>query len=148
MSTEEVIERVEREGGDPQARLRRAGALTFSSTLLPIDLAIRDWSRRHQAVAERLRGADNQRMAYLGVLFGASCPDEDDVEAPCMLAFSLLIGHHFMAADHRTRSRTDVLERGRQAVRGVVRPEPTSNRSTCPGPSGGAHQTGDVGPAT
>ena len=29
-STEEVIERVEREGGDPEAKARRAGALTFS----------------------------------------------------------------------------------------------------------------------
>jgi len=111
MSTEEVIERVEREGGDAHAKLRRAGALTFSSTLLPIDLAIRDWSRRDQAVAERLRRVDNQRMAYLRTLFGAFCPDEDDVEARCMLAFSLLIGNHFMAADHGTRSRADVLER-------------------------------------
>ncbi|HTF51653.1 MAG TPA: hypothetical protein VK735_29760 [Pseudonocardia sp.] len=50
-------------------------------------------------------------MAYLRVLFGAFCPDEDDVEARCMLAFSLLVGNHFMAADHGTRSRADVLER-------------------------------------
>src|SRR5258706_1576946 len=58
MSTDEVLERVERQGGDVRARLRLAGALTFSSELLPIDLAIRDWSRRDQAVAQRLpRGA-------------------------------------------------------------------------------------------
>jgi hypothetical protein len=49
-------------------------------------------------------------MDYLRSLFGAFCPDEDDVEARCMLAFSLLIGNHFMAADHGARSRTDVLE--------------------------------------
>ena len=55
MSTDEVVERVERQGGDVRARLRLAGALTFSSELLPIDLAIRDWSRRDQAVAGRLR---------------------------------------------------------------------------------------------
>ena len=30
-STDEVLERVERKGGDVRARLRRAGALTFSS---------------------------------------------------------------------------------------------------------------------
>jgi len=28
-----------------------------------------------------------------------------------MLAFSLLIGNHFMVADHGTRSRAEVLER-------------------------------------
>ena len=109
-STDEVIERVERRGGDARAKLRRAGALTFSESLLPIDLAIRDWSRREPAVAERLRRVDNRRMDYLRSLFGMFCPDPDDVEARSMLAFSLLIGNHFMAADHGPRSRADVLE--------------------------------------
>ena len=49
-------------------------------------------------------------MDYMRSLFGAFCPDEDDVEARCMLAFSLLIGNHFMAADHGARSRADVLK--------------------------------------
>ncbi|HXP19735.1 MAG TPA: helix-turn-helix domain-containing protein [Streptosporangiaceae bacterium] len=110
MSTDEVLERVERHGGDVRARLRLAGALTFSSELLPIDLAIRDWSRRDQAVAERLRRVDNRRMDYLRRLFGALCPDEDQVEARSTLAFSLVIGNHFMVADHGARSHADVLE--------------------------------------
>ncbi|WP_246083372.1 hypothetical protein [Nonomuraea diastatica] len=38
--------------------------LTFSEDrLLPIDLAVRDWARRDEAVAERLRRVDNRRMA-------------------------------------------------------------------------------------
>jgi hypothetical protein len=41
MSTDEVLIHVERHGGDVRARLRLAGALTFSSELLPIDLTIR-----------------------------------------------------------------------------------------------------------
>ena len=109
-STDEVIERVEREGGDARAKLRRAGALTFSDWLLPIDLAVRDWARRDETVAERLRRVDNRRMDYLRVLFGSFCSDEEEVEARSMLAFSLLIGNHFMAADHGARSRADVLE--------------------------------------
>ncbi len=109
-SIDEVIERVEREGGHARARLRRAGALTFSDWLLPIDLAVRDWARRDERVAERLRRVDNRRMDYLRSLFGAFCPDEDDVEARCMLAFSLMIGNHFIASDHGARSRADVLE--------------------------------------
>ena len=107
---DEVLERVERQGGDVRVRLRRAGALTFSRELLPIDLAVRDWARRDQAVAERLRRVDNQRMDYLRLLFGAICHDEDEVEARSMLAFSLVIGNHFMAADHGARSHADVLE--------------------------------------
>jgi AcrR family transcriptional regulator len=99
-ATNEVLEQVEHRGGDPRVKIRRAGALTFSEELLPIDLAIRDWSRHHPAVAERLRRVDNQRMQYLRSLFGAFCADEGEVEARAVLAFSLAIGHHFMAADH------------------------------------------------
>ena len=110
MSIDEVLERVERKGGDARAKVRLAGALTFSSQLLPIDLAIRDWSRRDQAVAERLRRVDNRRMDYLRLLFGAICRDEAEVEARSTLAFSLVIGHYFMAADHGARSHADVLE--------------------------------------
>jgi len=111
-STDEVLERVEREGGDARTKIRRAGALTFSSAggLRAIDLAVRDWSRREPTVAERLRRVDNRRMEYLRSLFGTFCHDEDDVEVRSMLAFSLLIGNHFIAADHGSRSRAEVVE--------------------------------------
>src|SRR5215469_16906580 len=109
-SIDDVLERVERHGGDVRAKIRRAGALTFSGELLPIDLAIRDWARRDPAVAERLRRVDNRRMDYLRLLFGAICRDEDEVEARSMLAFSLVIGQHFMAADHGARSHADALD--------------------------------------
>jgi hypothetical protein len=49
-------------------------------------------------------------MDYLRRLFGALCDDEDQVEARGTLAFSLVIGSHFMAADHGARSHADVLE--------------------------------------
>jgi AcrR family transcriptional regulator len=115
-SVDEVLERVEREGGDARRKVRRAGALTFSDWLLPIDLAIRDWSRREPAVAERLRRVDNRRMDYLRSLFASFCPDADDVEARSLLAFSLLIGNHFMAADHGPRTRAEVLELAAQRL--------------------------------
>jgi AcrR family transcriptional regulator len=118
-STDEVLARVEREGGDVRARFRRAGALTFSvDRLLPIDLAIRDWARRDPAVADRLRRVDNRRMEYLRSVFAQVHPedDADSIEARSMLAFSLLIGDHFMAADHDGRRRADVLERAAQLL--------------------------------
>jgi AcrR family transcriptional regulator len=109
-SVDEVIERVESEGGDARAKLRRLSALAASGDEpLRTDLAVRDWSRREQPVAERLRRVDNRRMEYLRSLFAAFCPDEDDVEARCMVFYSLWIGSHFIAADHGARSRADVL---------------------------------------
>ena len=118
ISVEDVIERVEGGGGDASARLWRLfGLATSSDELLTIDLAVRDWARRDQAVAERLRRADNKRMDYMRGLFGAFCSDEDDVEARCMIAFSLWIGNHFVAADHGGRRRADVLARATSWLR-------------------------------
>jgi AcrR family transcriptional regulator len=111
-STDEVIDRVEREGGDPRTKIQRAGVLTFSSDrLLPIDLAIRDWARRDEAVAERLRRVDNRRMALLRQMIGTFCSDADEVEARSLLAFCVAIGEHFLAADHGNRTRAQVLVR-------------------------------------
>jgi hypothetical protein len=84
--------------------------LTFSRELLPIDLAVRDWSRRDASVAERLRRVDNRRMEYLRSLIGTFASDADDVEARSLLTFSLAIGNHFIAADHGSLGRADVLE--------------------------------------
>ncbi len=108
-ATDDALERVQRKGGDLRTRLRRAGALTFSRELLPIELAIRDWARRDHAVAERLRRVDNRRMEYLRLLFGALGDDEAVAEARSTLAFSLMIGCHFMAADHGARTREEAL---------------------------------------
>ncbi len=110
-SVDEVIERVESGGGDAKAKLRRLSALAASSDApLMIDLAIRDWARRDKAVARRLRRVDNRRMEYMRSLFGASCPDAAEVEACCMIFYSLWIGNHFIAADHGSRRRADVLK--------------------------------------
>ena len=107
---EEVLERVEDEGGDPRTRAVRAGALTFGQELLPVELAVRDWARRDAAVAERLRRVDNARMDYLREQFRTVCANEDDLEARCTLAFGFAIGNHFMTPDHGDRSPAEILQ--------------------------------------
>jgi len=108
--TDQVIERVERDGGSARAKLRRLFALAPSNEeLLNVELAIREWARRDHAVAERLRRIDNRRMEYMRPLFGAFCPDEDDVEVRCLLALSVFVGNHFIAAEHGDRGRDDVV---------------------------------------
>jgi AcrR family transcriptional regulator len=106
---DEVIEEIETRGGDARTKLRRLFALASDETV-SIDLAVRDWARRDKTVATRLRRVDNRRMDYMRSLFGAFCPDEDDVEVRCVLAFSLWIGNHFMAADHGARTRREVIK--------------------------------------
>ena len=104
---DEVIERVEAGGGDERAKLWRLSRLATDEAARA-DLAVRDWARRDRAVARRLRRADNRRMDYMRSLFRSFCADEADVEARCLLAFSLWIGNHFVAADHGGRSWADV----------------------------------------
>jgi len=124
-STDEVIDRVEREGGDARTKIQRAGVLTFSSDrLLPIDLAVRDWARRDEAVAARLRRVDNRRMALLREMIGTFCDDADEVEARSLLAFCVAIGEHFLAADHGERTRAQVLSRAADLL--LDRPEVSS----------------------
>ena len=112
-STSDVRQRVEAQGGDARRKLRQAGALTFSTDrLLPIDLAVREWARRDTDVADRLQRVDEQRMSYLRELFTAILGDQpEEVEARSLMAFSLAIGHHFLAAGHGDQSRTEVLRR-------------------------------------
>jgi AcrR family transcriptional regulator len=109
-TTVQVAERLDREGGDATAKLRRLLALT-SPAVVQTDLAIRDWARRDEAVAERLRRVDNRRMALLREMIGTFCPDADEVEARSLLAFCVAIGAHFLAADHDRRTRAQVLAR-------------------------------------
>jgi hypothetical protein len=72
-------------------------------------IPIRD-SAPSRAKSAPLRRVDNRRMDFLRARFAEFCADEAEVEARSMLAFSLLIGNHFMAADHGPRRRAEVAE--------------------------------------
>ena len=105
-----VIEQVEAAGGDARERLHTLSTLAGAHPeVLRIDLAVRDWARRDDAVADRLRRADNRRFDYMRSLFGQFCDGEEEVEARCMVAFSIWIGNHFIAAEHGERNRADVI---------------------------------------
>jgi AcrR family transcriptional regulator len=120
VSVDEVIERIERthrDGtGEAKSKLERLGAIALAGEkalgvdALAVELAIRDWARRDKRVARRLRRVDNRRMDYMRSLFSRFCSDEAEVEDRCLLAFSLWIGSHFIAAGHGGRSRAAVME--------------------------------------
>ncbi|GAB2482143.1 TetR/AcrR family transcriptional regulator [Nocardiopsis aegyptia] len=108
-STNDVLARVESEGGDPADRFRRVGELTFFDELHRIDIAVREWARQDPEVAARLRRVDNVRMEFLRTTFQSFVDDPDEVEARCTLAFALAIGRHFIAADHPGRTQREAL---------------------------------------
>ena len=109
--SDEVIVLVEAEGGDARAKLRRLFDIAVSmEDMVKIEMAVREWARRDAPVAARLRGLDNRRMAYMRQLFGELTEDTEEVEVRCLLAFSLFIANDYIAADHGTRTRAEVLE--------------------------------------
>ncbi|MCX5387514.1 TetR/AcrR family transcriptional regulator [Streptomyces sp. NBC_00083] len=116
--SEAVIERVESGGGDARVKLERLFSIAMAgqgpATGVVAELAIRDWARRDDDVAQRLQRVDNRRMEFLRSLFGAICADEGEVEARSMLTFSLRIGEQFIAAEHAGRSRAEVMALTRQ----------------------------------
>jgi AcrR family transcriptional regulator len=106
---EDPIAIVESGPADPRAKLQQLFELA-STVDFNFELALRDWARRDTDVAKRLRRVDNRRMEYLRSLFGQFCVDEEDVEARCMLVFSLFIGSYFVTAKHNGRTRSQVLQ--------------------------------------
>jgi AcrR family transcriptional regulator len=112
---DEVIAQVESTGGDARAKLwglfTLASSAPFGEEILRVELAIRDWARRDPTVAERVRRVDARRMDYMRGLFADLCSDEGEIEARCLVAFSLFIGSHFVVVDHGSRTRAEVLER-------------------------------------
>ena len=108
--TEDIIARVDSQAADPRAKLQRLVDLTSSPDGLAVELAVRDWSRRDSDVAERLRRVDNRRIGYISSLFGQFCADEADVEVRSMLAYTLVIGSYFIAAEHGDKTRSQVLQ--------------------------------------
>lgn len=108
--TEDIIAQVDSQPTDARAKLRRLYELTGSANSLAAELAIRDWSRHDNDIAGRLRRVDDRRMEHLRSLFSEFCVDEQDVEARSILAYSLLIGNYFIAANHGGWSRPQVLQ--------------------------------------
>ncbi|MFE4618905.1 TetR/AcrR family transcriptional regulator [Streptomyces sp. NPDC056747] len=117
--SEAVIERIESGGGAGRAKLGRLfdfvqGVAEGPVTGLAVDLAVRDWARRDETVAARLRRTDNRRMEYLRSLFRDFCADEDDVEVRSLIVFSLRVADHFIAVDHGGRTQAEMTELTRE----------------------------------
>jgi len=107
--TDDIIARVDSHPADPRTMLRELFVLAPSRERFTVELALRDWARRDEAVAARVRRVDNRRMDYVRSLFGRFCKDRDDVEVRCLLVYSLVIGGFMISADHGERTRPEVI---------------------------------------
>ena len=113
-AVEDVIARVESHDASPRDRLRELFGIATSfvgAGGITIELAVRDWARRDPSVAARLAGVDERRMGYLRAQFRQLTSDELEAEARCLVAFSIYIGTHFVAAGHPGQTRQAVMNR-------------------------------------
>lgn len=109
--TEDVIAQLEGAPGDARDKLRQLFEMAPSAKkLFAVELALRDWARRDQSVARRMRRVDERRMVFLRLQFGGFLDDDDDVEARSLLAYSLMVGSYFVSAGHHDKSRSEVVE--------------------------------------
>jgi AcrR family transcriptional regulator len=113
-AVEDVIAQLESHQASPRDRLRElfdlaSGAIGGGGMV--IELAVRDWGRRDPAVAARMAGVDERRITYMRSLFLQVTDDPLDAEARCLVAYSIYIATHFLAAGHPGHSREAVMTR-------------------------------------
>ena len=106
--TEDVIALLERKPTGARDKLRRLFDL-MPSVDFGVELAMRDWARRDDTIAERLRRVDSRRMGYMSAQFREFAAGEDDADARSMLAYALMIGSYFVTGQPGDRSRPEVL---------------------------------------
>ncbi|MFI6866950.1 TetR/AcrR family transcriptional regulator [Nocardia sp. NPDC050406] len=114
-SVAEVVAHVAHER-DPRNKVLLASGLPGWERRLAVDLAVREWARRDEAVAVRLRRVDEQRMEWLREMIGGFCADPAEVEARALLAFCLATGNQLLAAEPKGRTRDEVVARAAAIV--------------------------------
>ena len=109
--TEAAIRTVSATEESPKAKLRALWALVHDKSLgdMRTEVAIRDLGQRDAAVQARVQQVDERRMEFLRSLFRGMGLTAAQAEVRSLLVYSLLIGDHFIAAQHGRMSRTKVL---------------------------------------
>lgn len=101
--TKSVINRSETDGLDPEARTQHLWNLISGNGDTRAELAIRDWARRNEAIAERVQRVDDRRMRYLEAIFTDLGMPKAEVGPRSLLAYSLLIGDYLVTTRHARR---------------------------------------------
>ncbi|HEY9411294.1 MAG TPA: TetR/AcrR family transcriptional regulator [Jiangellaceae bacterium] len=92
-STQAVTDQIDALSLDAGASVFQAAQLTWAPDgLRDVDLAIRDWARRDDEVAQRLARVDRYRLDYLRRQMSALCSDPREAEARSIIAYLAAIG--------------------------------------------------------
>jgi AcrR family transcriptional regulator len=103
-ATNDIIARVEAEGGNAAAQLRNLFTIVAQSDG-QLDQAIRTWARRDAIARTALRQIDQRRLAYLDGLFRALGFAPADATARARLVYHALIGQFMIGAPSTSAER-------------------------------------------
>lgn len=99
-ATEQIINRFERSGADPEALVRELASLPFrgkaAATSASIELAIRAWARRDEMARQVVDEVDAKRLSYVAQCFVALGFSFQDAGMRAFLLYSYMISESLM----------------------------------------------------
>lgn len=103
--TEEVIRSAEASGPDPRERAERLWSITRADPSIRAELAIRDWARRDEQVASKVRRVDDRRLRYVESLLSELGVQTHEISARSLLLYSLVFSDYLITTTHPERIR-------------------------------------------
>lgn len=99
-TTEQIIQRFERSGADPEALLRELSSLPFhgktAATSASIELAIRAWARRDEMARQVVDEVDAKRLSYISQCFVALGFNFQESAMRAFVLYSYMISESLM----------------------------------------------------
>lgn len=107
--TEEVIRSAEASGPDPRQRAARLWSITRADPSIRAELAIRDWARRDEQVASKVRRVDDRRLRYVESLLSELGVQSHEISARSLLLYSLVFSDYLITTTHPERIRRQMV---------------------------------------
>lgn len=101
-ATEQIIERFDRQRGDPRALIRDLLSLPFRGRsavrAARLELAIREWARRDELARHALDDVDSRRISYIAQCFSALGFDIGEARARAFILYGYEVAESLLAA--------------------------------------------------
>lgn len=107
--TEDVIRSAEASGPDPRERAVRLWTITRADPSIRAELAIRDWARRDEQVASKVRRVDDRRLRYVESLLSELGVQSHEISARSLLLYSLVFSDYLITTTHPERIRRQMV---------------------------------------
>ena len=110
-ATEQIIERFDRQRGDPRALIRDLLSLPFrgrsAARAARLELAIRDWARRDELARHALDDVDSRRISYIAQCFSALGFDIGEARARAFILYGYEVAESLLPAQGNAAQKSE-----------------------------------------